>query len=317
MKAMKIGGGRERVCHVISHQGWIADTMSSALDGSRDWRIVRHDGLSPVEGIGPDEAVWTSPGQLIAQNAWLESLGRPPIRLAAPSPSWPLCLDRNLLGRRVILAEAGRIRSWKALPPGLGTLPWSQVSQGRVTGFRAARRSLETLKADLRAAPDDALIQVEGHLTAIREEWRVTVVGGRAVNSSGYCLHAGEIDRTIVTVFDGARFDPALRPLAQAAAVEAAARADLDSVCIDLAFCGGPGMAGHEKAGPFVLEVDPVWCSAPYDFGRAGMEAFLQAVLACRKPDLLARGTYHPESWMLESFGRRYRSWWGPRPVRP
>ena len=53
--------------------------MRQALPSDTTWDLVHHDGLAPTQDLGDKDALWIDPGLLIAQNAWLESLGRPPV----------------------------------------------------------------------------------------------------------------------------------------------------------------------------------------------------------------------------------------------
>lgn len=302
-------------CHIVSHDGWIARTIRQALPSDTAWDLVRHDGLAPTRDLGDNDALWIDPGLLIAQNAWLESLGRLPMTLMAPPADCLGGLGESLLGRRVMVACAGEVRQWRHPPAGLGNRPWSQIAGGRVPAFRAARRTLSQLRQDLAEAPDDARIQISRHIDDIDQEWRVVVLGGRAVASSGYCRHIGSDDHDIITVFDGASFDPNLRAPAEETAVHAAALGGMDAVCIDLAFpaSSSPNRA-PELMHPFVLEVNPAWCCSPYDYGRAGMAGFLAAIAAGRRPEgthLAGAAPYNPDPWMADQFRNRYRSYWG------
>ena len=67
-------------------------------------------------------------------------------------------------------------------------------------------------------------------------------------------------------------------------------------------------------ATPVVLEIDPVWCTTPYPFGRDGMEAFVGAIARCRidsspAGDSVGDGSFVwvPDLWMTREFSRRYR----------
>lgn len=255
--------------------------MLQALPSDTAWNLVWHDGLAPTPDLDQGDALWIDPGLLTARNAWLESLGHPPLELMAPPADWLTLLDKDLLGRDVMVARVGEIRLWRKPPDGLGVDPWSQVAGGRVPGFRAARRTLDQLQDDLSQAPDDSLIQISRHVDGIDQEWRVVVLDGRAVASSGYCRHTGPEGRDIITVFDGATFDQSLRAPAERTAVIAAARDGIDAVCLDLAFLNPttpeaiPG-----RMHPIILEANPAWCCSPYDYGQDGMEGFLAAIAA-------------------------------------
>ncbi|WP_339350512.1 hypothetical protein [Bifidobacterium indicum] len=330
-------GGGTATCHVVSHDRWIAQTMLQALPSDTTWNLVWHDGLAPTPDLDQGDALWIDPGLLIARNAWLESLGHPPLELMAPPADWLTLLDKDLLGRDVMVSRVGEIRLWREPPDSLGIDPWSQVAGGRVPEFRAARRSLDQLQGDLAPAPDDSLIQISRHVDGIDQEWRVVVLDGRAVASSGYCRHAGPEGRDIITVFDGATFDQSLRTSAERTAVIAADRGGIDAVCLDLAFLNptAPG-AIHGRMHPIVLEANPAWCCSPYDYGQDGMEGFLAAIARGRAPGLNGvapsmqapsasdgrmeppgpdsrMAPYRPDSWMVSQFRNRYRSYWNHR----
>lgn len=196
----------------------MAEQIDSCSKGPNPQQRVilhHHHGFGPVREVGVKEAVWITPGLLIAQNAWLASQGRPSWVLSAPPTMWLDGLDRSLTGRRILTVTAGIILTWRRLPSGLGKRPWSQLAAGRVSGLPAARRTLEDLQSDLRTAPARSLIRIQAHLPSIHEEWRVIIDRDRIAASSGYCLHEGEDSRVITTVFDGAVFDPRHQTIAE------------------------------------------------------------------------------------------------------
>ncbi|BDR55241.1 hypothetical protein KIMH_13520 [Bombiscardovia apis] len=334
--------GAARVCQVVSHERWISSTIIHELNAPASaqiqgptWLIRSADGLAPEPDLEAADALWIAPGLLIAHNAWLRALGREPLHLPAPSPRWLANLAAiapELTGRAVVTAQAHEIRSWEHFPAELGTQssPWSQLARGRVSTFRAARRSLGALQADLAAAPADSLIQISGQVDKISEEWRVIVSSSEPVAASGYCIHSPAGSQQILSVFDGAHFDPAHRERALDAARQAARITGLDSASIDLAFTStgtdsdsgfsaDSSSAGSSTGGPIVLEVNPLWCAAPYEYGPEGMARFLEAIRkseACAReqPEALSRaeGIFHPDPWMESEFSRRYAAFASP-----
>ena len=273
-------------------------------DPHRQGRVIlhHHHGFGPVREVGVKEAIWITPGLLIAQNAWLASQGRPSWALSAPPTLWLDELDQSLTERRILTVTAETILTWRRLPSGLGQRPWSQLAAGRVSGLPAARRTLEGLQNDLRTAPAQSLIRIQTHLPNIHEEWRVIIDRDRIAASSGYCLHEDEGSRAITTVFDGAIFDPRHRTIAENYALQAAKGRSPAPISVDLAF-----LRGSDR--PLVLEGNPVWCAAPYAYGPQGMVSFLKAVATCRTDPV---DPYQPDPWMLREFGGRFRSSWGP-----
>ena len=273
-------------------------------DPRRQGRVIlhHHHGFGPVREVGVKEAIWITPGLLIAQNAWLASQGRPTWTLSAPPTLWLDELDQSLTERRILTVTAETILNWRRLPSGLGQRPWSQLAAGRVSGLPAARRTLEGLQNDLRTAPAQSLIRIQTHLPNIHEEWRVIIDRDRIAASSGYCLHEDEGSRAITTVFDGAIFDPRHRTIAENCALQAAKGRSPAPISVDLAF-----LRGSDR--PLVLEGNPVWCAAPYAYGPQGMVSFLKAVATCRTDPV---DPYQPDPWMLREFGGRFRSSWGP-----
>ena len=297
------------ICSVITHEEWIPRVMAEQIDScskdphrQRSIILHHHHGFGPVREVGVREAIWITPGLLIAQNAWLASQGRPSWALSAPPTMWLDGLDQSLIGRRILTVTAETILTWRRLPSGLGQRPWSQLAAGRVSDLPAARRTLEDLQSHLRMAPAQSLIRIQTHLPDIHEEWRVIVDRGRIAASSGYCLHEGEDSRVITTVFDGAVFDSQHRKIAENCALQAAKGRSPAPISVDLAF-----LRGSDR--PLILEGNPVWCATPYAYGPQGMVSFLKAVAACRTDPV---DPYQPDPWMLREFGGRFRSSWGP-----
>ena len=278
------------------------DSCNKGTLRQRSIILHHHPGFGPVRGVGAKEAIWITPGLLIAQNAWLASQGRPSWALSSPPTMWLDGLDQSLTGRRILTVTAATILAWHLLPSGLGKRPWSQLAAGRVSGLPAARRTLEDLQRNLRTAPPQSLIRIQTHLPNIHEEWRVIIDRDQIAASSGYCLHEGEDSRVITTVFDGAVFNPRHRTIAEDCALQAAKGRSPAPISVDLAF-----LRGSDR--PLVLEGNPVWCAAPYAYGPQGMASFLKAVAACRTDPV---NPYRPDPWMLREFGGRFRSSWGP-----
>ena len=283
----------------------MAEQINLCSKGPRPQQGVilhHHHGFGPIQEVGVKEAIWITPGLLIAQNVWLASHGRPSLVLSSPPTLWLDELDQSLTGRRILTVTAETILTWRRLPSGLGQRPWSQLAAGRVSGLPAARRTLADLQHDLRTAPAQSLIRIQTHLPDIHEEWRVIIDKDRIAASSGYCLHEGENSRTITTVFDGAVFNPRHQRIAEDCALQAAKGQSPAPISVDLAFRRGSDQ-------PLVLEGNPVWCAAPYAYGSQGMISFLKAVAACRTNPV---DPYQPDPWMLREFGGRFRSSWGP-----
>ena len=365
--------------HVIGPPGWVAEEFRRGLAEGRDrapngavTNVVAHDGLSPVEDIGEEDAIWSSPGALIALDDWRRRHGLPPLQLTAPAADAITHLPYPLTRHRVLVARAGDIISGRAFdgtipgsPPNascpadrpadplsddddslsddspfsgsfsaLDERPWSRVASGRVSAFRAARRDVDELRRDLvRAhAPADSLIEVAGNVEGLVEEWCAVVdpATGTAVACSGACVHPTPGGMDVVTVFDGARFDSGHRE-----AVLDAAAATARTLAPTRALAAGSATDEHrippppvslllgipvDTATPVVLEIDPVWCTTPYPFGRDGMEAFVGAIARCRidsspAGDSVGDGSFVwvPDPWMTREFSRRYR---GFDPVR-
>ncbi|RBP99493.1 ATP-grasp domain-containing protein [Bifidobacterium xylocopae] len=268
-----------------------------------------------MKDLERSDAFWIAPGLLIASNTWLKAQDLPTLSPPSPSPHWLERLAQSapeLSGRPVLTATAETIREWTAWPAPLGERPWSQLAQGRVTAFRAARRTLTQLRNDLASAPSDSLIQLSGQVNGIGEEWRVVLSDGQPVAASGYCIHSPAGSQRILSVFDGARFDPANRPAVMAAARRAAQATGLHYATIDLAFvpAGAPQPLADQRPqawSPVVMEADPLWCAAPYDYGPAGTAAFLDALAESESaPADATDPPYAPDPWMVREFSRRY-----------
>ncbi len=313
-----------RTLHVISTMPWIADSFAEALapriDGGEEradrndaWRVVRHELWRPAADMvsaiddDPDAALWIAPAALVALNFWRRQHGLRPWNMRSPGPRWMERLPMRITGRRMINVTARELRGWSVYPDELGDRPWSQLCDGRVEGFNAARRDIATLHTDLRQAPDDTLLTLHNHLTGISEEWNVVVHRGEAVASSGYCLHRPPESHRIVTIFDmdtarrySHRIDPqeaaddsrgtgigAMRDVdasgfhesyrrpAERIAQEACARGGLDEASVLVAF-----RSADEAA--VVLEATAVWCSTPYPYSRPQMLAVLEAMAVSR-----------------------------------
>ncbi|WP_314688106.1 hypothetical protein [uncultured Bifidobacterium sp.] len=350
--------------HVIGPPGWVAgefrrglaDLHGPADDRRADHdaatagaRIVTHDGLSPARGISDGDAVWSSPGTLISLNDWRRRSGLPPLRLAAPAADAIARLPYPLTRHPTLVVRAGDVlagHAFPVFPSDLGERPWSRVASGRVAGFRAARRDWDVLRRDLAHAhaPDDSLIELAGNVEGLVEEWCVVIdpAGETAAACSGACVHPTPGRMDVVTVFDGACFDPGRRQAALDVAEAAAGALDVagrDGSSNDRPHPSPPPMSlllgfADGSPAPAVLEIDPVWCTTPYPFGREGMKAFVDAIGLCRMappPDTEeprtgghqadrddAGGSYDershddpfvwsPDPWMIREFSRRYR----------
>lgn len=207
------------------------------------WAATYDYGFEPARGVKNGDAVWITADLLIANNAWRMRHNLSPLLLEAPAPYWLATLPRTFTRRTVITAPVSHIRAWTALPDGLGERPWSQLSGGRVPEFRAARRNLRQLQNDLNQAPDDSLITINTHLDGISEEWCVIVKRGKAVASSGYCVHRSQDENShdILTVFDGTRFHDSYRGIAESLATRAAQTSHLDDASIIVGFLAADG----------------------------------------------------------------------------
>jgi hypothetical protein len=314
--------------------------IRNTIDTAAEWRIIHDNGLAPVTDLANSDAVWISPEALIALNAWAAERRKSLLHLATPPNDWLSRLDARLTGRTVFSVPAGEIRVWTTLPKALGQRPWSQLSQGRVPEFRAARRNLPQLQQALANAPDDSSITLSGHIPAIHEEWCIIIDNGSAVAASGYCVHksvgqlgtSDHLDATetpemfaghnrtesfdiqethdIITVFDGAHFHKAYREQAIAAATAAAQSSGLLQASVIVAFAANR---------PYIIEADPLWCTAPYPFeSDRETKAFLTAIANCRFNENDRNGAntqgkvlptnefYQPDPWMQLHNRRRY-----------
>lgn len=308
-------------CHISDDSG-----SEDSSDSSHSWKLVRDNGLAPALGIKDSETVWITPDLLIALNAWREAKDMKPLLFEAPAAGWMSKLPAELLGRAIITTSVADILTWTQMPTELGEEPWSQLDQGRVPEFRAARRNLATLQRDLANAPTDSLITVNGHVPAITEEWCVIIHDGQAVASCGYCVHLTPDSHEIATVFDGATFHDEYKRLAEHAASEAARIGKLDDTSIIVGF-RAPESNDKEKSqaqsqpDTFIIEADPVWCTTPYPFETTDeIQGFLEAIrdshisqvadgAFLRSTDGRAIATanvYSPDSWMVRRNHRRY-----------
>ena len=408
------------VLHVVSPQAWVGEQFldaAGAAHGSHTvrartaspvsdpgdasaaparqcdrrngtWHVKVHNGLAPLEGFDEEgDALWIAPGLLIALNAWRGRSGMTPIELEAPPANWQSLIPAPLLGHSVVLVSVGQIARWHDMPRSLGERPWSRICNGRVDGFRAARRDLAALQlalqgrpdaSDVPAAPKDSLIELSAHVPGIEEEWSVLVRNGVPMGSSPYCVHRPVGGRHIVTVFDepfgerderfnersvatlaatasgtGAQavrdpdhnapapshphptqhadlFDQSHREPALRAAGIAARAADIRTASLLVAF-------QINNPDPYILEIDPVWCSTPFAYEpvpheqnvgpASGLGMFADAVIdtapsrlraslhnrdsRCTWPDLPGAdiSPYVPDPWMVRDFARRYVSY--------
>jgi len=98
--------------------------------------LHHHHGFGPVREVGAKEAIWITPGLLIAQNAWLASHGRPSWALSSPPTMWLDGLDQSLTGRRILTVTAETVLTWQPTAIWLGTAPL--VTAGRRSGIGPA-----------------------------------------------------------------------------------------------------------------------------------------------------------------------------------
>ncbi|MBB2955067.1 hypothetical protein FHX77_000447 [Bifidobacterium commune] len=326
--------------HVISPLFWIQSAFRDYFDKShitdtslhrtgvtndvsdyavRGWNLSYNYGFEPAQDLAEDEAVWITPDLLIALNGWRNRHNMESLLFEAPPANWLSSLPSKLTGRKAVCADVAQIRTWTTFPDGLGARPWSQLGNGRVPEFRAARRTLPQLQDDLRNAPNDSLISVNAHIPTICEEWAVIINHGAAVAASGYCVHTplGEeqSDNTdeshnILTVFDEAEFHDACRPVAEAMATAAAQASHLSNVSITVGFhsTSPAGMTGNTnqvaerqlsgdrapkalitdeettfQPSAVVVEAAPVWCTTPYPYRSIKeITGFLEAIADSR-----------------------------------
>ncbi|WP_152595819.1 hypothetical protein [Bifidobacterium mongoliense] len=126
----------------------------------------------------------------------------------------------------------------------------------------------------------------------------------------------------VVTVFDRACFDSGHRKAVldvAAATARTLARTLVAESAADDRHLPPPPVSLllgilEDDATPVVLEIDPVWCTTPYPFGRKGMEAFVDAIARCRIDSSPAGDAvdddsfvWVPDPWMTREFSRRYR----------
>ncbi|WEV68908.1 hypothetical protein OZX73_06400 [Bifidobacterium sp. ESL0775] len=310
------------------------------------WNLACDYGFEPTQDIADNDAVWIAPDLLIALNAWRKRHDLAPLLFEAPPADWLSSLPIGLTGRKAVSATVSHIRSWTAFPEGLGERPWSQLGNGRVPEFRAARRTLAELQGDLRDAPDDSLISVNAHIPAIAEEWCVIIRDGVAAASCGYCVHPSlnPESHDILTVFDGARFHETYRAIAEAKASAAAQSSHLGNASIIVGFQDTEAWRTPDKRNTptitervsdlslfrtsspspaaFILEVDPVWCTTPYPFrtveeNRSFLETIADSRVRQRDDGLFetshgptrtvpADNVYEPDPWMIRHHIHRY-----------
>lgn len=290
----------------------IGDIPDYAVDA---WNLSCDYGFEPTQDLADGDALWITPDLLIALNGWRHRLGMQPLAFEAPPAGWLSSLPLELTGRQAVCATVAQIRQWEKFPKELGEQPWSQLGNGRVSEFRAARRTLAQLQHDLLNAPDASLISVNAHVAAIAEEWCVIIHHGEAVAASGYCVHlsGGNEDseqadesRDILTVFDGAKFHDEYRPAAETAATAAAQASHLSNASIIVGFhsASPTGMVGNTnqaverqpvaapaaqalistketafQSSAVIIEAAPVWCTTPYPYlSNREITGFLEAV---------------------------------------
>jgi hypothetical protein len=332
-------------CTIVCQQDWIWDAFTAPSDAGmtpsngapaepsgamRNPRKLRRSlGLWPIDDLRNGDALWAPPAFLIAQNARMRSRGLDPMLMLAPPQRWPGILGMSLMGRTAITARASTILQWKSyreagIPErdphrdsvNAGARPWSQLANGRVDTFPAAQRSLEDLQSALAQAPADSLILVSEHVADITEEWMVAVHDGHAIASSGYCVHDPSDSRSVLSVFDGARFANEHRMPAEELAVRAASRMTVRSTVLNIAF--------RMDSSALVLEALPMWCTPPYAYSRSQTDQLLMSISGCslRVPASTARSAhglvthdnlpveeshlYRPDPWMEERFGARF-----------
>lgn len=186
-----------KTLHVISPLGWIAEAfampqINAAADCAAGcipgWRIVQHSTLEPARDLA-DDATWIAPETLVSLNAWRAQQDLEPLMFRAPRPDWPDLLPSDLSGRSMLIATVAEIAAWHEFPADLGSQPWSQLCNGRVAGFNAARRDLDALQSVVSDAPAESNIMLSEHVPGISEEWNVLVHYGVAAAASPYCLH--------------------------------------------------------------------------------------------------------------------------------
>lgn len=323
--------------------------------GSEPYHVQWHSGLEPVEAIDDTDIIWISPALLIALNDWRARHLLLPLQFCAPTNSWLSSLPAAMTGRSVITTSVEEILRWRDFPSQLGVEPWSRICNGRVDSFNAARRDLASLQrallgnidtkksyieqethrdndsednAGMPAAPLDSLIELSAHVPGIAEEWNIIVDDSRIVATSGYCVHTPPDSHRIVTVFDGATFEPSHCDAAQHVVSDAIELTNCTSASIVVAF-------SEYEAAPIILETNPVWCSTPYPYEPSQMQAYIRAIARSRilpsgskdsnegnttfnsfshqiftdrnpTHDVEMDQLYVPDSWMIRQYGQRY-----------
>ncbi|MFT8357325.1 MAG: hypothetical protein ABF780_07265 [Bifidobacterium aquikefiri] len=300
--------------HIVADLQWIWDSFQGGAEQlSAQWQFKHDLGLWPIPHLDDKDALWIDPASLVANNAWLERQGQPPITLLAPPQDWIGGLSRLFLGREVVLRSVAEILDMDEFGDELGDRPWSQPNEGRISGFRAARRTLSQLKHDLRGntdhqsprdsalasadptspAPLDSVLMLHGHLDGITEEWMVAALDGKAFAASPYCIHCGNPSRgstdseEIVTIFDlrdhscseDIHFDE--RHHQEALGIVADA---LEQTHASNDFAGMLNIAFRDKKPPAILEISPLWCSGPYGFSAQELAMILKAIASSRIP---------------------------------
>jgi hypothetical protein len=317
-----------KTLHVISPLGWIAEAFAIPQDSAAadcaaghilGWRIVQHSALEPARDLA-DDAIWIAPEALVSLNAWRERQDLEPLMFRAPRPDWPDLLPSDLSGRSMLIGTVAEIAAWHEFPAGLGPQPWSQLCNGRVAGFNAARRDLDAVQSVVSDAPAESNIMLSEHMPGISEEWNVLVRHGVAAAASPYCLHTPPDSHAIVTVFDlpadglygtseSAYSQPDHPQLAypqsthpQPESLQSAHpqfaytqwhfhqryRAIAAQAAERAAAATGTSDASMliafraEGDAPIILEIDPVWCSTPYPYDTQGMHAFIESITEAR-----------------------------------
>ncbi|KFF31039.1 hypothetical protein [Bifidobacterium bombi] len=339
--------GKSRI-HIISPLAWVCEAFTFICEApASPYSCVVHQGFEPIWDIDEHDALWIAPELLVALNSWLERQGKPALALEDPAAAKLETLPSVLVGRTCLTATVQQVLAWQYYPEQLGPRPWSQLHGGRIAGFRAARRTLAQIHDSLACAPRTSLIDLSAHIPDISEEWCVLIHGGKTAAISGYCRHLStarqasnstehEDTHTIATVFDAATFDASHRGAVLKTAQHTADAARIVDATLILAYTEDEGCA------PVVLEIDPVWCTAPYPFEyvsagmpkeqrlQSGATAFLNAIGDCRinagdapmKRRLTSEaaetyehrksrsaGIFRPDPWMQESYSRRYLSY--------
>lgn len=301
----KLGYSPRSHFHIVTDLQWIWDIFQAGASRLADHWQFKHDlGLWPIPHLDAHDAVWIEPASLVAHNALFELHGQEPIALLTPRELLLESFNRQFLGRTVMSCSVEDIRVMNHYPNNVGNNPWSQPAEGRISGFRAARRSLEQLQSDLLQAPQESLILLQQHVPEITEEWMVPVASGDVFAASPYCIHIEENTNAthaeaIVTIFDIAakrndsptpigvannreydghmRFDCAHGAEAMRlthAALMMSEISDKVTAMVNVAF--------RREQPPIILEISPIWCSSPYGLSACDQARMLQAVAASR-----------------------------------